>query len=300
MKDLILGQPGGEWLNDINENFKEINKNYSNPNLLINGDFQVWQRGTEFNNIYMKYTADRWIGQNGIAVSKTDNGLLISSEPNTVNATLFQPIEDYKKLIGKTLTLTIEARGKGQIRIMIGGALNTFNTINLTSEFKSYSITISSAKFNISSSDEQGVNIQFPTENYECEINWIKLEWGTMSTPFIPRSYGEELALCQRYCKMIDGITLSSINQSNTNTQYYDILSLTNNMRCSPTLKYKNLYLMGNESYTSNNPAISSDNFSVTCISQHRLRIDKVFNSTNFPTRTVVQIENLLLDAEIY
>lgn len=31
------------------------------------------------------------------------------------------------------------------------------------------------------------------------EIEWTKLEPGTMTTPFISRPYAEELALCQRY-----------------------------------------------------------------------------------------------------
>ncbi|MBC2478626.1 hypothetical protein HGI39_28980, partial [Clostridium beijerinckii] len=32
----------------------------SNPNLLINGDFQVWQRGTSFNSSGVYYSTDRW------------------------------------------------------------------------------------------------------------------------------------------------------------------------------------------------------------------------------------------------
>lgn len=49
----------------IDEEFAKIREwargTFSNPNLLINGNFQVWQRGTSFESRTDIYSVDRWI-----------------------------------------------------------------------------------------------------------------------------------------------------------------------------------------------------------------------------------------------
>ena len=55
--------------NTLNSAKTYANTTFSNPNLLINGDFQVWQKGESFNAA--GYTADRWRNaQTNTAVTK--------------------------------------------------------------------------------------------------------------------------------------------------------------------------------------------------------------------------------------
>ena len=41
--------------------------------------------------------------------------------------------------------------------------------------------------------------IVFLKENKSVKINWVKLEKGSVATPYVPKSYRAELAECQRY-----------------------------------------------------------------------------------------------------
>ena len=107
----------------LNEMANEVNQ-LSNPNLLINGDFQVWQRGTSFNANGV-YTADRWqtacAGDSNISVSQSTtvppNGLskysLRIEQYSVVGGFNYytdikQPLEDnlISILTGKTLTFS--------------------------------------------------------------------------------------------------------------------------------------------------------------------------------------------------
>lgn len=86
---------------------------FSNPNLLINGDFQVWQRGTEFSEPYNQYCADRWIVQTSalVNVSKTEKGVKVNaSQDSAAFYNLIQILDldgDYSFLRGKTLTISV-------------------------------------------------------------------------------------------------------------------------------------------------------------------------------------------------
>ncbi|XOQ44309.1 MAG: hypothetical protein ACFWTN_07705 [Clostridium sp.] len=151
-----------------------------NPNLLINGDFQVWQRGTSFTGIGMlKYTADRWrLNASGSAetviVSKADDGMYVSigDAPNLVLCYTFEDSE-WVKIEGKTVTL-------------------------------SYSIDneVKTRTFTMEQDDSDPNSLAFFVDygdKTEFTINWVKLELGSVATDFSPRPYAEELAMCQRY-----------------------------------------------------------------------------------------------------
>ena len=70
-------------------------KNISNPNLLINGDFQIWQRGVSFGVIPANsYTADRWNNSGGSSLTeKTISGIKHITAPTSSG--LLQIIEDF-------------------------------------------------------------------------------------------------------------------------------------------------------------------------------------------------------------
>jgi len=82
------------------------------------------------------------------------------------------------------------------------------------------------------------VNFMDSTNN-RFFISGIQLEEGTVATPFEHRSYGEELALCQRYYQQIDGtgdLTPFAFGRANGSTNAEASVPLTVPLRGSPTI----------------------------------------------------------------
>jgi len=71
------------------------------------------------------------------------------------------------------------------------------------------------------------------------QITGVQLEVGDTATPFEHRSYGQELALCQRYyrdlCTGVTNVSLTNATYYNT-TSCYGIINLPVTMRATPTL----------------------------------------------------------------
>ncbi len=171
--------------------------NIVNPNILINGDFQVWQRGISFNKVTTNsYFADMWNVGMSISspndtpptISKSDSGINIAYG-STKNITMTQFLEKYL-IYNENYTLTIG----------VGGDIYSYNIIGGTS--------FSSAVTPFLNIDYEVFNNPGGTRSYDCisftltssmTINFVKLERGTKFTGNIPRRYDEELRLCQRY-----------------------------------------------------------------------------------------------------
>ena len=64
-----------------------------------------------------------------------------------------------------------------------------------------------------------GIGSIFASTDNEIEITGIQLEVGSQATPFEHRSFGEELALCQRYFELLNGGIAMGASDSATNTQ---------------------------------------------------------------------------------
>ena len=98
------------WINKTNLPYlwgKIVGK-IPNPNLLINGDFQVWQRGSSITTASgTAYTADRWSMWNGsgnTTVTSTDFNLQWTCGGND---NLIQIVEMPTRIVNKALTLTV-------------------------------------------------------------------------------------------------------------------------------------------------------------------------------------------------
>ena len=180
----------------------------SNPNLLINGDFSINQRG--WTNTSTSdgddYCVDRW--------QLEDNGGKFNPSSKTYTSgtqwyDLNQRIEDYEKFKGKTLTLSCKVN-----------SVSDANSFRLyyrdTSQHDTVYISgtgIFTYTFTVDSSTTMlQVGIRNSSANKNISIEYIKLEVGSVATPFNPRPYAEELAMCRRY--------YMKLNFANTGTNH--------------------------------------------------------------------------------
>ena len=201
-----------------------------NHNILINPSFTVNQRGDVVDHATTSYGPDRWKVWGG--GTKTESSaeqdlttgitrLVVKHEGTTTDwATAFQVVEavNLQGLYGKEMTLSFgysDVGGSGIPNVFV------YSDSRYGAEKKLYDAAPTSlgdnrftCTFTLSTSNDTGgeipgytqsgisVSIR-PNEANNAPNEWrvweTKLEAGSVATPFVARSYGEELALCQRY-----------------------------------------------------------------------------------------------------
>lgn len=264
-------------LNNIEEG---ILGNEMNKNLLINGNFDVWQRGTSFPTVSVPaYTSDRWeatVSSAAIAISRIAN-----TQP-TINAVysyqivngtsqvvvLRQKIENINnELYGIPFTLSF---------YIVSPASTTISaTINGTTKKQSVVTGLNKVEFNFSadtsfvagtSYEVRILNGTLPAGTYE--ILQVKLEANDKASKFIPKTYAEELRDCQRYYYKIEG----SINKrlflgvgSSTTAFIIPIPEILNILRSTPTVTFLDLQLLrdGISIYTVLGCSINTDSLQI-------------------------------------
>jgi hypothetical protein len=242
MTDVNIASPStGQVL--LYDGSKWANTAYGRRNLLINGDMQVWQRGTSFTAD--GYTADRWYvdGTANFTVSRQSSALAgyqysmrvarDSGQTWTTQVKTAQPLETVDSIPyqGQTVTLSFYAKAGANYsptsaylvsRISTGtgtdesranliagswtGQSNSDQNNALTTSFQRFTqtVTLSAGQTQI------GVQFMFTPvgtagANDYLEITGVQLEVGGIPTPFERRTYGEELRLAQRYYEVWGG-----------------------------------------------------------------------------------------------
>nr|DAL52996.1 MAG TPA_asm: tail fiber protein [Caudoviricetes sp.] len=183
----------------------------ANPSLLINGDFRnpVNQRRKSSYNVNGEYTIDRWRFINDNNGTMTINDGYISISNGVANNTYLQYNydTDMKVLEGEKVTFTIVYKSTATYRLssFIGSAEEDVN-IYLTPiddwTVKTLTLDLSSWKYSIGKVESSIILQSYDGSSFTngtLDVKYVKLELGSKATPFIPRLYGEELALCQRY-----------------------------------------------------------------------------------------------------
>ena len=199
-------------------------------NLLINGDMRVAQRGTsgtKSGNSYGGYlSVDRWavyyddtiIAQTDVTINgRPKKALKVTGASPNGRPYVYQKIENCSRLVGDGTPFSISfwARASANIEMLMqwryydtgtenSGSNSTIETIDITTEWKHYkfeNITKIDANYNITrdggvwfynADNSVGSGIWF-------ECTEVQVELGKVATEFEHRSFGEELALCQRY-----------------------------------------------------------------------------------------------------
>ena len=208
-------------------------------NLIINGGFDVWQRGTSFTGASPYYSTDRWQAYRGGAVagmtlSRQDNHSNIStyyarSQRDSGNtstavillATSLETINNYS-LLSKEITLSFRSLAGGDFsggtitaEITAGTGTNGSHANGFTGQSAVGTVTVApNATFGTgvhtltvtmpANATQVSANIRWTPTGTAGANDWVgitnvQLELGSVATDFEHRSYGEELALCQRF-----------------------------------------------------------------------------------------------------
>ena len=219
----------------------------SNPNLLINGDFTVNQRGKSFNS--HGYSSDRWYVYDALEVN-----IMASSAPSqsgkdmlaakcySWSAGIRQSIEDGAFIAeGKPITISAWVYGPvgRQAKLSIGWiGESDFYTFTGNWQFISHTFDIPIG-FNWLPDHGGHLHVHFHrfSTALEDEILFLsdaKAEIGPVATPFIPDDPATNLAKCQRYFFKHHGTPVYSTWFDNF-TNRFASYSLPVSMRTQPT-----------------------------------------------------------------
>lgn len=190
-------------------------------NRLINGNMKIWQRGTSGTSIGTSaFGPDRWRNYGGNALTLTQStsfgspqSLLIQA--SGTNHAIGQRIEaaNIADLAGQTVTISYKIRadnpGTHKLLMYYANAQDNWsgetNFVNASISYTSNTVTTVTYTTTLPSQAANGISVALQWYNGGATINltafvWdVQIEAGSSATNFDVRSYGTELALCQRY-----------------------------------------------------------------------------------------------------
>ena len=176
----------------------------SNPNLLINPDFAINQRGkTEYSA--SGYTVDRWQISNSARLTPHDGYITFESTVDKATPPLFQKFENPTALSGKTVTLSFDFDLKTEgacisVQAVTNGSWNPSPPVPFTDTGRSVKSTVINLPDNLT--DLRVALVIHGTDSaplVAVDVYGAKLELGEIATPITPANPATELAKCQRY-----------------------------------------------------------------------------------------------------
>lgn len=203
---------------------------YQSPNYIINGGFDIWQRGTSITPpLGYGYTADRWhtysyaassatVTQQALTpgtISNFDGAYFLRVTATSNRVYLQQKIEDARKLAGQTATYSFWAKSASAQTVTSemfqdlgtggSGVVGPFGSgsFAVTTSWARYSATVSIPSvsgFTIGPNSSLQFNL-YAAINNALDVTGFQLESGSVATPFRrnANSIQGELAACQRY-----------------------------------------------------------------------------------------------------
>jgi hypothetical protein len=285
---------------------KDVVAKAGRKNLIINGAFQIAQRGASFTGLTgFKFIADRWglnqyVSNSALADSAIVTGptagtqaieVTVATVPTSLNTTSyctlrqsiegsnFTPATSFGSSDAKALTFSfwhkhsiagtysvILRNGSSDLNLLIDYAQSSADAWEKTT------LSIPAATVGTFYSDTQrGFSVEFTLTNgtaYQSAVTnqWfsgsyyhstpnqtqmflsagskfrianVQLELGSVATDFEHRSYGEELALCQRYFRLLNWETLPFSITGVTGTNDHIFTIYYSQMRATPDLTHK-------------------------------------------------------------
>ena len=204
-------------------------------NKIINGGFDIWQRGTSgFTS--NTFSADRWLAVTNGTTTTSRQTFTPGAAPvagyeaayylrydRTATGTyqyLEQRVEDVRTFAGQTVTLSFFAKANSAITITpyceqyygTGGspsastACTSSSTVTITTSWARYSVQVTVPSISgktLGTNNDSSLIVRpiyiVDALAHTIDIWGVQLEIGSVATPFEQRPYGMELGLCQRY-----------------------------------------------------------------------------------------------------
>lgn len=223
-----------------------LGNKFSNPNLLINPDFKINQRGA---TSYEKqgYSVDRWKIWNVTVTPSASGGITVKNDKYTDIGTFIQTLENategdstlscYVESVSGTVTMVAD----DDSQVILKQGLNIVHTSNSTKVFTIFL--------------NQGTSIT---------LRWAKLEKGKHATAFIHPIYSEEYVKCMWYFQPITGARSGYFS----NERIYINIPEVNSMRTSkPSVDSSNITLEGWIYTGANASAINVERSDITNVS---------------------------------
>lgn len=264
-----------------------LGKKFSNPNLLINPDFEINQRGAS--RYTSGYTVDRW-RVTSATLNATTKTL---SNPNSASGNFLQSLEN-KPTGTFTVTLNV-ASVTGTVKFSWKDGSTYKTGVAISKGLNTYTFTASSLTW-------VGIDI---ASGASIQLGYMKLEEGSVATHFVRPNKAEELAKCQYYTVVFEPwrTTLNANSDA-------DVINIDTRckMRTKPTVSYITLKsgvsnqfnfasITGGKAYLS----LKSNNWTTFVDSKGEVIVVNSGTGINSGKFGQVTFDNsLLLDAEIY
>lgn len=259
---------------------------FSNPNLLINPDFKINQRGkSTYSSTGAGCTVDRWVGTNVKTVVNVEDVVTVSSLSGTGYYTQHEEGVSYGKhtysIYVQAIVGTVKAYYKNAASedIELGTLKQGLNTFTSSDDgFNSFFLAI-----------EGGSSVT---------LKYAKVEQGTVATAFIAPDRADELDKCYRFFQIV---SIDMLKISFDGNQGFIPFTPKGKMRSTPTLGYWTNKLYMRKSYTDmtleelafNRAWASSDNVI-------GVAFNVSYNRISMLTPIESHLDRFELDAEIY
>jgi hypothetical protein len=212
-------------------------------NIIINGAMQINQRGAS--SVTSGYFVDRFTlsacSASAVLTSSTPTEFpkAISVSATSGNPIIIQKIESKscQGLSGKTVTVSFYAKNISNATtlyasLQYAGSADNFGSTTTISEQNLGSLSGSwvryTASWTVPSGGLNGLALNIlcaGSSTFTMGVTGVQLEVGSVATPFEHRSFGEELALCQRYYEVFAPIATQNgsvtLHRERLDTNYY-------------------------------------------------------------------------------
>jgi len=232
-------------------------------NRIINGAFNVWQRGGSGTSFAATaYGPDRWRNYGGNALTLSTSLSYGSPQSLLIQATgtnhgIGQRIEaaNIADLAGQTVTISYKVRadnpGTHNFLMYYANASDNWsgetNFVNTAKSYTSNTVTTITHTVTLPSQATNGISVVLQWYNGGASISltafiWdVQIEVGSTATTFDRRNIGTELTLCQRYFQIVRNGNM--LGNSTTAVIVNSMLSPT--MRATPSLSQQGVIEVG-------------------------------------------------------